>query len=1297
MLSVNKKKRIVILVLVLLCAAVGVFMLRRPHASQEMAGNLVRNGDFSRVTEGMPEDWDTGMWVTSYGTSFLEATKEDGRDAVLIENAAANDARFEQTIQVAENANYLLTALVKADSCRGGAGANLSFLGVYGSSETVFDTEGEWKRLSVYAHTGEGQKEITIAARLGGYGAESIGRAWFAEVSLTQVEEVPVGSTVITLRTPEPEQKAENEETGGTIPLLFASAVAYVLIAAIILYAARGRETGTETAVVAVLLVLAMAMRFVLAVHVPGYGVDINCFTAWAFKMAENGPMGFYEPGYFCDYPPAYMLVLGMIGLVAKGLSIPYDSVAMQVLLKTIPMLCDLALAVILYLVAEKRQGRRAAAALAILIIVNPALIIASSCWGQIDAVVAVQMVAFLLAASAGDWHVAIPVFALAVLTKPQAGLLAPLGIAALIKAVRKLPEQRKHILQGLGGGVLVTLLIVIPFSIRQESPFWWLVYKYRDTLSSYQYATLSTGNLMFLLGGNWKELGEALGPVTFGQMGTFLMVLCFLFGILVYWKCEGEHAVFLAASVTLQMLFAFGVKMHERYVIPALVLLFAAYIMSGDIRLLISGIVASAATFINIGIVLEYDYLIAPNLWAGYLLGILQIGSTILTMMTAVSLMRGEEPVRILWRRPEAAVRRKESVSQEEQLFRDLYHPKDAGLHMSRKDLGILAVVTLIYSAVAFYDLGAMKAPQTGYTSSAAEESVTLDLGSVQKDFRIYYYGGISDTQFSFAASEDGVSYSQAVPAYFDRGECFKWQAVRTPSVDDRGVVTGASGGMLLFSGRYVRITFNGAGSALWEVAAVDENGNALPVFGAAAEGALSGREADPKMLVDEQDTVPLKPTYHNSMYFDEIYHARTGYEHANSLSTYETTPPPLGKVFMSLCIRALGMTPFAWRLAGTVTGILMIPAIYLLALQLMHDKRAALLCALLMACDCMHFTQTRIATIDSFPVLFMMLMFFFMARWMQMDFYGDSFRKTLVPLVFSGIFMGLAIASKWIGCYGAVGLAVLFFIRYFHLYRQYLAAGKAAKDAKMETVRKVFWHRTGVTAAVCVVSFIILPILIYVLSYIPYLSYFGKVQWNAKTLERIWDAQVLMFDYHRNLVATHYFASPWYEWPLIIKPMWYYSGSFNEPGMVSSIMAFGNPAVWWTGLAAMIAVLGMSIRCRLLPMLGVLPYREEEDSSCLTVVVIGFLSAYLPWVLVSRLTFIYHYFASVPFIILSTAICLKALSRRRPRMARAAGIVLVILSIILFIAFYPLASGHEVPRGWCDAMNWFDGWMWY
>ena len=201
----------------------------------------------------------------------------------------------------------------------------------------------------------------------------------------------------------------------------------------------------------------------------------------------------------------------------------------------------------------------------------------------------------------------------------------------------------------------------------------------------------------------------------------------------------------------------------------------------------------------------------------------------------------------------------------------------------------------------------------------------------------------------------------------------------------------------------------------------------------------------------------------------------------------------------------------------------------------------------------------------------------------------------------------------------------------------------------------------------------------------------------WNLRTLKRIWDAQVLMFDYHANLVAEHYFASPWYEWPLIIKPMWFYNTDYAQAGMASSILTFGNPAVWWTGLVGIVLALGLSIWRNALPALGVIPGRDDALDRALPVIAVGFLSAYLPWVLVSRLTFIYHYFASVPWIIIATAQMLRVLERRNKKAAYGVAIALGIAAVALFVLFYPLASGAQVPRAWCDAAAWFDSWMWY
>ena len=229
----NRTHRRMALAALLVLAALavgGALALRRPQDEGVAQGNLLANGDFSAVTGESPDGWEKGMWVTSVGASYLEAvTLKDGTTAALIENAAANDARFEQTVAVRPNATYRLTARVRAEGAdTAKTGANLSFLGVYGTSRCAYDTDGEWVTLTLYAQTGKDQREATVCVRLGGYGSENTGRAWFTDVSLEQVETVPVGEEVLSIATPEPQKQSseKKDSTGSVIAGLALAAVA---------------------------------------------------------------------------------------------------------------------------------------------------------------------------------------------------------------------------------------------------------------------------------------------------------------------------------------------------------------------------------------------------------------------------------------------------------------------------------------------------------------------------------------------------------------------------------------------------------------------------------------------------------------------------------------------------------------------------------------------------------------------------------------------------------------------------------------------------------------------------------------------------------------------------------------------------------------------------------------------------------------------------------------------------------------------------------------------------------------
>ena len=508
------------------------------------------------------------------------------------------------------------------------------------------------------------------------------------------------------------------------------------------------------------------------------------------------------------------------------------------------------------------------------------------------------------------------------------------------------------------------------------------------------------------------------------------------------------------------------------------------------------------------------------------------------------------------------------------------------------------------------------------------------------------------------------------------DQGQCWKWKYVIESSQNESGTRSYANG-RHWFSGRYVRITSHQINLALCEVIFRDDDGNRIPVLSAARENGdeTSPLYSDPALLTDEQDTFEALPVYFrseasraddesnpsvaqpcwwNSTYFDEIYHARTAWEFLTASSPYETSHPPLGKVLMSWSVALFGMTPFGWRFAGAAAGILMLAGVYLVVKQQTKSTGMSAFACGLLALDCMHLTQTQIATIDSFPVLFILFAYFFMLRFLQTDWRKEKRARVLADLGLSGLFMGLAVASKWIGAYAGAGLGVLFFwhgIRVLALdcrERGREEAGAERENASSSALK------TFVTLCLwCVLFFVIVPAAVYCVSYIPYFAY-RRFTSLSEYLNALIGAQFSMLNYHSTpgLGMDHPFYSPWYEWPVIGKPMYFATKQyvFNDD-LSYSIFCFGNPVIWWSAIPAVICCWWLWYR-----------YREEHLGDAerpasfatpdteLVFLLTGFLAQYAPWTLVPRGTYIYHYFASVPFLFVALTEVFGHLRRRRP-----------------------------------------------
>lgn len=553
------------------------------------------------------------------------------------------------------------------------------------------------------------------------------------------------------------------------------------------------------------------------------------------------------------------------------------------------------------------------------------------------------------------------------------------------------------------------------------------------------------------------------------------------------------------------------------------------------------------------------------------------------------------------------------------------------------KKDIIIISIITIIYGIISFINLGGFIDPQTFWHVEKVNEYVVLQVQEKEVQ-KIRHYTGPRFGKYELYISNDGAKYRYLKE--LEQTSVFSWSDLE---VNEKF--------------QFLKIVGKTSDSYLGDIALYDEDGEIINIVAV---------NDNANLLIDEQFSVPNEISFMNSTYFDEIYHPRTAYEYVHGLDVYEWTHPPLGKLLISVPIAILGMCPFAYRLMGNIAGILMIPTIYVLAKDMFKKRKYAVLAAIIMACDNFHFAQTRLATVDSFLVLFIMLSYMFMYKYIILN-DEDKIKTKLWMLFFSGLFMGLAIATKWTGCFAAIGLAIIFFTKLIktNLIEKF-DFNKYGLNIKFKEKK---WSKESTIIIIsCIAFFVIIPIIIYCACYIP--------DKNINTIEDIWNLQISMYKYHSELEAEHPFTSNWYTWFIMKRPVWYYSGTV-ESGMHSTIAGIGNPIIWWTGIVGMIYILIKGIK--------------KLDLNCFFII-IAILTALIPYLSINRIMFMYHYFPVLPFMMLSIVMLIKDIEEKTK--FRKIYIIYSIIILIIFIYFYPVASGMTVSEEYIEATQWLDSW---
>ena len=551
-------------------------------------------------------------------------------------------------------------------------------------------------------------------------------------------------------------------------------------------------------------------------------------------------------------------------------------------------------------------------------------------------------------------------------------------------------------------------------------------------------------------------------------------------------------------------------------------------------------------------------------------------------------------------------------------------------------RDIVFLVLLTAVYAGLAFFRLGSTVAPQ-----SYVKLSEDSDAGR-QMIFRFGEEIELSKIEiFLGVESRRKISFS-----------CYDFEAEKWEVFDSKREIVSVFTWNTVPVNRKTRMlamVLMDEEAYIHEIVFLDRSGRqVLPV-----------NWQDYAEAFDEQALYPQYTTYYEGTMFDEVYHARTAYEFVHRLPVYEITHPPLGKLLISIGIRLFGMTPFGWRLVCALLGTAMVPLMYLFARRIFRQRGLAVFSTGLFCLDFMHLTLSRIATLDIIVAFFVLGMFFFMylaIAGLRQE--GLTHRSGLC-LLLCGLFSACAVSTKWTGFYALAGIAVLFL---GYLLTEYVSSWQSL----MENRRFL-----GRLCGICVISFVLIPAAVYFLSYIPYMWCGNPDSFIKITIDNF----KLMLSYHERTVFAHSYSSEWYEWLWNKRPLLDALNAVAD-GKTVSVATFGNPVIWWGGLAALLHNIYLW-RCR-----------KEKVAAYLC---IAYLSMLLPWMFIYRTVFIYQYFICSNILVLLLGNSFYHMGKYTKRAMLCFGLT----AGVAFLFFYPVVAGYPVRIEYVNqGLEWLRSW---
>lgn len=190
-----------------------------------------------------------------------------------------------------------------------------------------------------------------------------------------------------------------------------------------------------------------------------------------------------------------------------------------------------------------------------------------------------------------------------------------------------------------------------------------------------------------------------------------------------------------------------------------------------------------------------------------------------------------------------------------------------------------------------------------------------------------------------------------------------------------------------------------------------------------------------------------------------------------------------------------------------------------------------------------------------------------------------------------------------------------------------------------------------------------------------------------SLNTLGKFIELNTMLWRYHQTMHQTHPYSSSAVEWLWMKRPIYYWED--GAPDAKARIYLIGNPFLWWAGSFAIFFLLSNEIIYAKRKWKDLFVKKVERIEAS-TVILILFLANYLPFFLIDRVMFIYHY--NVALVVSLMALSYVVVEGLQNKYLLGLFCFFVILS---FLFFAPLSYGLSLSQSAYEMRIWFPTWL--